>query len=106
MELQDKVYSITELKEKIANIVKNLPVYCVILFGSYAKGLAEPNSDVDLVIDSKGQLKGFDYYALLEDLVQALNKEVDLISTDQIITNSKIDYIIKNEGIIIYERKN
>lgn len=30
-----------------------MPVYSVVLFGSYAKNLATENSDLDLIIDTK-----------------------------------------------------
>ncbi|MCK5847747.1 MAG: nucleotidyltransferase domain-containing protein [Caldisericia bacterium] len=99
------IYSIQELKDKIYLIVRDQPVYSVILFGSYVKGIADSNSDIDLVIDSHGQLKGFDYFALLESLTETFCKKIDLISKEQIVKESKIDEIVKNEGIVIYERK-
>jgi uncharacterized protein len=99
-----RIYTLQELKDTIYVLVKDLPVYSVVLFGSYAKGDADLQSDIDLMIDSKGQLKGFDYYALLENLTEAFCKKIDLISKDQIIEESKIEEIVKNEGIVIYER--
>jgi len=100
-----KVYSLQELKEKIHSLVKDLPVYSVVLFGSYANGNADSKSDIDLMIDSKGQLKGFDYYALLENLTEAFCKNIDMISKDQIIEDSKMDKLIEKEGIVIYEKE-
>lgn len=103
--MKSKVYALSEIKDKIAETVKKQPVYCVVLFGSYAKGTADSFSDIDLMVDSKGELKGFDFYALLEDLSQIFDKKVDLISKDQVVASSKIDEIIKQEGIVIYERE-
>lgn len=103
--MKSKVYALSEIKEKISETVKKHPVYCVVLFGSYAKGTADSLSDIDLVVDSKGELKGFDFYALLEDLSQIFDKKVDLISKDQVVASSKIDEIIKQEGIVIYEKE-
>ena len=100
----NKIYNLQELKDTIYVLVKDLPVYSVVLLGSYAKGTADAHSDIDLMIDSKGQLKGFDYYALLENLTEAFCKKIDLISKDQIIAESKIEGIVKNEGIVLYER--
>ncbi len=104
--MENKVYSLQELKDIIYLLVKDQPVYSVVLFGSYAKGTAVAHSDIDLMINSKGQLKGFDYYALLENLTEAFCKKIDLISKDQIIAESKIEEIVKNEGIVLYEKEN
>lgn len=40
------------IKEYIDVIKKDIPVFKVILYGSYAKGKAKKNSDIDLVIIS------------------------------------------------------
>ncbi len=46
------------------------------LFGSYAKGFANDNSDIDILVDMPS---GFDnYYELKEFLEQNLQKNVDL----------------------------
>jgi predicted nucleotidyltransferase len=39
--MENKVYSLQELKDNIHSLVKDLPVYSVVLFGSYAKGNAD-----------------------------------------------------------------
>ena len=46
-------------KRKVGKILKEQPVYQVILFGSYAKKQATPASDIDLIIDTRSELKGF-----------------------------------------------
>jgi predicted nucleotidyltransferase len=51
--MENKVYSLQELKDNIHSLVKDLPVYSVVLFGSYAKGNEDTKSDIDLMIDSK-----------------------------------------------------
>ena len=42
-----------------------MPVYNVILFGSYAKNSANKNSDLGFVIDTKETLMGFKLYSLI-----------------------------------------
>ena len=39
-----RVYTIEEIKTILAKILKDMPVYQVILFGSYAKNEATPKS--------------------------------------------------------------
>jgi len=58
------------------------------LFGPYSKGLANQNSDIDIVIDSRGELRGLNFYAVLEDIVETLNMDVDLFDVSEIWQNS------------------
>ena len=51
--MSEKVYTIEEIKEILKKILKNFPVYKVILFGSYAKNSATPKSDIDFLIVTK-----------------------------------------------------
>ena len=102
--MSEKIYTIDELKIILANIFKNFAVRKAILFGSYAKNTPTAKSDIDLVIDSNGELLNIYFYGLLEDLVQKLQKNVDLFEISEIQKDSKIyDDIIK-EGIVIYEK--
>lgn len=71
-----------------------------ILFGSVARNCHDRYSDVDIVVDSG--LKGIKFFGLLEDVVNVLECDVDLIDTNQIVKNSKIDEVVKNTGVLIY----
>ena len=97
------VYSFSMIKNKLLNVVNNYDISKIILFGSYAKGLAKPNSDIDLVVTTS--LKGLSFYALAQDLEELFNKNFDLIRDTSIVKDSKIDLEIKKTGILIYERK-
>lgn len=70
------------------------------LFGSYAKGLAAENSDVDILVDSG--LKGLAFFGLLEDVVTALDKNVDMLDSSQVIPDSLVDKEISKSGVLIY----
>lgn len=103
--MSEKVYTIEELKKIIENIFKKFEVKKAILFGSYAKNESTSKSDIDLVIDSEGKLLNIYFYGLLEELVQALQKDVDLFEISEIQKNSRIYNDIKNEGVVIYEKQ-
>ncbi|MEG0707967.1 MAG: nucleotidyltransferase domain-containing protein [Cellulosilyticaceae bacterium] len=75
-----------------------------VLFGSYAKGLADDNSDVDICIDSRGKLKGFDFIDVMEDIREKLQKEVDLIDVTHIDKGSRVEQEINSTGVMIYEK--
>lgn len=102
--MSEKIYTLEEIKDILYDILKNFAVKKAILFGSYAKNTQTPKSDIDLVIDSEGKLLNIYFYGLLEDLVQKLNKNVDLFEISEIQKNSKIYNDIQNEGVIVYEK--
>ena len=97
-------YKIEELSEKLRPIFKSAPIYKAILFGSYVRGIATQNSDIDIVIDSRGELRGLNFYGVLEDMVETLNKNVDLFEASEIRLNSPIQNEINERGVILYER--
>ena len=102
--MSEKIYTIDELKDILKNVLKNFSVKKAILFGSYAKNTPTPKSDIDLVIDSEGKLLNIYFYGLLEDLVQKLQKNVDLFEISEIQKDSRIYNDIQKEGIIVYEK--
>lgn len=102
--MTEKIYTIEEIKNILKDILKNFSVKKAILFGSYAKNTSNSKSDIDLVIDSEGKLLNIYFYGLLEDLVQKLQKNVDLFEISEIQKDSKIYNDIQNEGVIVYEK--
>ena len=98
------MYTTSEIREKLYPIFSKSPVEKAILLGSYAKGSSTDKSDADILIDSKGKLKGIDFFGILEDLVEALNIPVDLIETSELIDSGRIQHEIAETGVVIYER--
>lgn len=82
-----------------------MPVYNVILFGSYAKNSANKNSDLDFIIDTKETLMGFKLYSLITMIEEAFNKQVDAFEKTEIIENSKIDKKIKKQELLFMKSK-
>ena len=76
------VYTIEQLKEKIAPIALKYRLPLVYVFGSYARGEATDSSDVDVLVDIKGSVvKGWVIGGLYNDLCESIGKEVDLLTT-------------------------
>lgn len=94
---------ISEIRTKLRPIFEAAPVYRAILFGSYAKGNATGQSDIDIVIDSKGELLNMAFYGVLEDITTQLNKRVDLFEISELSRNEAIRSAIEREGIVLYE---
>lgn len=102
--MSEKVYTIEEIKIILKELLDNMPVYSVILFGSYAKNQATKISDIDLVIDTKETLIGFKLYSLITQIEERFEKNVDAFEKSEIIENSKIDNEIKKTGVLVYAK--
>lgn len=99
------VYSINEISARLFPIFEKSSVYKAVLFGSYAKGCATDSSDVDIVIDSKGELLNINFYGVLEDITESLGKRIDLFEISEIQRNSPISKQIEQEGVVLYDRQ-
>ena len=76
------VYTIQELKERISPLARTYGVKSVSLFGSYARGTARPDSDVDLKIE-KGALRSlYQLCAFRLAVEDALQISVDLVTSE------------------------
>ena len=72
----------------------------IYLFGSYARGEATPDSDIDLRVD-KGNMKGlFALGALCADLEDGLGKKLDLLTTGSL--EQRFLQRIAKEEVLIY----
>lgn len=94
------VYTPERIQEVLSPVLRRHNVKRAVLFGSYAKGNAGLTSDVDLLVDSG--LHGLSFFGLLEDIVTALGKAVDLLDVSQIEPGSEIDQEILRTGVLIY----
>lgn len=92
--------TIEEIKQICANVFEDYPVNYCILFGSYAKHLEQPSSDIDLFISTN--LKGLRYYGLVEELRVKLRKKVDVLDLAQLDNNIELVDEILKDGIKIY----
>ena len=100
----DAIYTPTEIKEKLYPIFDATPIIRAILFGSYAKGNPSQLSDIDILIDSGGEIRGIEFFGVLEDITEILRVPVDLIDMSQLIDGGRIQHEIEETGVVIYER--
>ena len=72
------------------------------MFGSYARGEATSESDVDFFID-KGNIKGLlDFIGFIQDLEEKLKCHVDVVTTA--IEDKKFLEMIKKDSVLLYEK--
>lgn len=96
----DTIYSVDKIKNVLYPVFVRHNVKKAVLFGSYVKGMADKNSDVDLLLDSR--LRGLKFVGLIKDVRSALDKEVDVFDETHIIPGSKISSEIQKDGIVIF----
>ena len=100
---EDKgILCINDIKEIVAKILSNYDKdisFCY-LFGSYSKGYAKDNSDIDLCISTS--LTGVAFVGLIEELREALNKRIDLLRINDLKDNIELVEEIMKSGIKIY----
>lgn len=93
-------YTLDEIKEIIAALAAQYGAARIYLFGSYARGDADKNSDINLRID-KGSIHGLQIGGLAADLEDALGIPVDLIPTGSL--DSKFLNSISDDEVLLYE---
>lgn len=99
--MKDTIFTNSEIAQRIKPVLRSYGVNKAVLFGSYGKGRAVADSDVDLLVDSG--LKGLRFVGLVESLREALDgKEVDVLDVSHIEPESRVDNEIKETGVVIY----
>lgn len=108
------IIDIEKVKDEIVERLKPLDPDKVILFGSYAYGTPNEESDIDLfLIKDDLKVENFDDYELLAskhitDLIYKYKIGFDLLSASSSYLNKREDYFyqvdILNKGRVLYER--
>lgn len=96
-------YKLEEIKEKAIPIAKKYGVKKLSLFGSYARGEADDESDVDFLIDrGNGKIRSaFSYMAFVLDLEDELKCHVDVVTTG--IPDKEFLNEIQQDEVFLYE---
>jgi uncharacterized protein len=89
--------------ELIQNYFKAQPVLKAYLFGSYVRGEATSESDIDILVDlDYSEAIGWEFIQMQIDLQNLLSKKVDLVSARGL--SKYIQPIIDTEKQLIYDR--
>lgn len=96
------VYTIDEIKAIAAPIAKEYGVKSLYLFGSYARGEASPDSDLDFRIE-KGDIRSLFKLAELHiALENSFSKKLDIVTAQML--DEKFLASIRSEEVLIYAR--
>ena len=97
-------YTIEEIKQIITPIAIHYDVDALSLFGSYARGEADENSDIDFLL-LKGKLRGLlQYCGMIADLEDAFHCPVDMVEKSAIQDNAFLSEVSRDE-VKLYEKQ-
>ncbi|MCI8616797.1 MAG: nucleotidyltransferase domain-containing protein [Clostridia bacterium] len=108
MEKLNKEEAIAQIKKLTEPIFRKYGVDKAYIFGSYARGDYNENSDIDIIIVAKNIRSLFVIGIILENLKETLQKDVDLIEEECFENEQMEDFEeefyenIKKERVMIY----
>lgn len=99
--MSQKILSMKEIEECVRSLFLRYHADSALLFGSYARGEADFQSDIDLVIFGGPKFHATDVFALAEDLQRALDKPVDVYEIRELNTGTPFYETVMREGVTI-----
>ncbi|MBO4733562.1 MAG: nucleotidyltransferase domain-containing protein [Clostridia bacterium] len=93
--------TLPEIENAIKALLFKYRAEYALLFGSYARGEATEDSDVDVVVFGGTNFKKTNIFAFAEDLRQIIGKDVDAFEICEINKSSAFYESVIKEGIKI-----
>lgn len=82
-----KILTQDSIRMLLQPVAKKNKLEKVYLFGSYARGEATPDSDIDLMIEDNYSRSFREYQLIMDNLRKATGKEIDLVEYDALRRN-------------------
>lgn len=95
-------YSINDIRRLAAPVAEKYDAKQLYLFGSFARGDATEESDIDLRLEMGRTLGLFALSGFMMDLEAALGRKVDLLTTGGL--DEKFLNHIRSEEVLVYDR--
>ena len=94
------VYTIDDLRRIIAPIAEQYGLRAVYVFGSYARGEANADSDIDLLVRYATTPGIFEFVSLKQYLEESLGRPVDLVTEGAL--KKRMRSVILQEAVRVY----
>ena len=95
------VMSRDELETIIRELLHKYHAEYALLFGSYARGEATAESDIDVIVFGGEKFRARDIFAFGEELRQRTNKDVDAFEIREVNVGSPFYEAVMEEGVRI-----
>ena len=96
-----KIYTLDEIRSIARPIAQRYGIAGLYLFGSYARGEATPQSDIDFRVDRGNIVDMLELGGLYSDLEDSFQKPINVLTT-QMLSHEFLNSISSDE-ILIYE---
>ena len=98
---ENNTLMLDEIKVLVSSLVKKYNAEYAIHFGSYARGEATRESDIDIIIVGGTNFSALDVLAFGEELRELTNKKVDAFELREVEQNTEFYQNILREGVKI-----
>ncbi len=100
------IYTLDEIKKRVFPVIQKYNIPAMYLFGSYARGEATEESDLDFLVDTTGTnlTSLLSLGALYCDLEEVFQKSIDLITVRSVMQNVETESERSFRDTIIRER--
>ena len=99
--MDKQILTTEDINRFVRPIAEKYHVKEIYLFGSYARGEADENSDLDFLVFGGKNFKLTMIFSLAEDLREVLNKKVDVFEISEINQDSDFYKTIMKERILV-----
>lgn len=99
--MDNKVFTVQDIASLVKPIAEQYGVKAIYLFGSYARGEADENSDIDFLVFGGENFKLTMIFALAEELREVLKKDVDVFEINEINKDSDFYNAIMRERLLV-----
>ena len=99
------MYSITDIREAVIPVAIAYGLKRVYLFGSYAKGTATDDSDVDLLIEKGKKLSLIGISGIMQAVSETLKIPVDIITTVSLEQDEDMKKSVSGTEVLLYEEQ-
>ena len=95
------VLSLDEIRNIVKALLQKYHAEYALLFGSYARGEATPDSDIDIIIVGGENFTPRNIFALAEDLREMSGRDADVFELREINHGSPFYESVMKEGVKI-----
>ncbi len=97
----ESIISRDDLFSIVIELLEKYHAESALLFGSYARNEATPNSDIDLIIFGGAVFQSTDVFAIAEELHERTGKDVDVYEIQEINHSSDFYTQIMKDGVMV-----
>lgn len=96
-----KIYTVDEIRQIVKKISSKYDIENAYLFGSYARGDATEQSDIDILVQGGKSFKGRYIFSLGEELRSATQKPVDIFEIRELNQETPFYRQVQRERVVL-----